>query len=147
MYEILRRSSPRASSRVFPFHSHRLSPPLPPTLSLLLFLSIGLFSLQSAVIFSCRSYFRRAHPTSSPEAALHGFALCALSRGPSCSLAGSNNWISRLARRSQSYPLAFLVSVANLVRIVNDIEQPKNRLPLSRYLSESCKSLRLNNLF
>lgn len=35
-------------------------------------LSIGLFSLQSAVIFSCRSYFRRAHPTSSPEAALHG---------------------------------------------------------------------------
>lgn len=35
-------------------------------------LSIGLSSLQSAVIFSCRSYFRRAHPTSSPEAALHG---------------------------------------------------------------------------
>lgn len=91
MYEVSCLSSLQVSLRVFPFYSHHCS----------LSLSLDLFSLQSAVIFSCRSYFRRAHPSSSLEAALR-IALCALSKGPSCSLAGSSNWISRLARRSQS---------------------------------------------
>lgn len=128
IYEILRRFSLRIS---LPFASFS-PPPLSHlslfSYSLLFFLSIGLSSLQSAVIFSCRSYFRRAHPTSSPEAALHGLLSAHCLEAPHVRLPdrvtgfpGQQGNRKAIAERSLALSL-FLASVANPVCIVSDIK-------------------------
>lgn len=118
IYEILRRFSQRASSRVFPFLSHRSPAPPPPPISFLLF-SLVLSFYRSLLIAKCRNIllpelFSSRSPNQLSRSGIARVALCALSRGPSCSLAGSRNWISRLARQSQgdrrAIPRAFLVS-------------------------------------